>query len=233
VIAILHAVKVKLAKNFNPKQTTLCIQSTEQSASPADGNVVGRARRLKTMQAALSGVPIVSPDWISQCINQKSVSAPSAEQIVRSMPKSVGREAMQSEFDFGIAKLAAAIKSCSSFRLLAGRPVHLLPPFPKTMESDILALLRQAGAKIETNQAFVARLITLQSAILLCCSSSNNISGKLGDAIAKNPGNAMVVNSQWLFDSISCARALDAELYPPENTSGNLKDFWELGLYHE
>ena len=101
----------------------------------------------------------------------------------------------------------------------------------------------ESGAELLSNPtAAVAKLkqlskekVTAQTVILLCedanCSSSINVIptglGKQAKlTIENNPEILSVVNSNWLFDSISCGSALDADNFQP--VSSEAQELWRL-----
>lgn len=236
-------VKVTLTDSFHPHKTTLCLVSVEKR----DGaNLISRSRTLKTMRAALAGIPIVDSSWIKACKEQKKVTAPKSELFVRSLPTKTA-DLNQVGARFGVAALAARVRQMklegismpNAAHPLKGVLVFLCGSFKLPKKADIQVLLRESGCTIIPSSATaIARLSTFTNEIstaivLLCddetsndhCGISIGMAKATAEAIEKRKGCVIVVNTQWLFDCISCCDKLLPDFYPPHSTMA--KGLWE------
>jgi hypothetical protein len=206
------------------------------SRTSVDSNVIAERRSFKAMQAALRGIPIVTPSWISACLDAKKVVAPESNHYIRSLPTKT-KSAEESQ-NFGVAFRAATIDYdigpdsgkhaplCNAFVYLCG--------FSTKKEGDFGLLCREAGAKeVTTNKSVAlskAKNLTNSPEckfVLLCDNSNVRISDRLEREIRKNKDQVLVVNSHWLFDSISCGMALPShQAYKPQGEK--TAELWQV-----
>jgi hypothetical protein len=225
---VVSLVKVKLADCFKPDKTTLCVLSVDPRGANG-GNLVAGLRTLKAMQGAMTGVPLVSPTWITAC--GKSFVLPDSTMFVRTLPtKTTGADTT----DFGVAAIAAAIRSSRmqaatlQYKVFNGVSVYLCGRFDKT----IAQLMREAGAEVLTTSSTVVSKVRSLSVdggpkvILLCSDKDCKIPTSVAKEIRSNKSQVRVVNVDWLFDSIACGSALAAGAYAPKVKQA--KELWDF-----
>lgn len=194
---------------------------------------------MKAMQALLAGIPLVSPSWILRCLEQKKVVVPESSMYIRTLPTKI---ANSDSYKFGVAFLAAAVDYSSDFSSIYAplRNVNVyLNGFSCQNESSFGALLRQAGADevIVSKHTALSKLKALSNnckpkssstkMVILCNDSNVKISESLELQVRKQRSKVIVVNAQWMFDSVSCGVALDpAAPYTPKDPKA--KELWEL-----
>ncbi len=203
------------------------------------------------MRAALAGVPIVSPTWISQCINQKSLKPPEDSMYIQTLPTKeemymvAGTENSKRSGTAhgGIFAIAAQYKDTQiAYRLFNNFYVYLCgagwkKSSPKT--KDVQLLLKEGGGNVLNSASVVAKTLTngleIGSSFVLLCDGTISA----GSAFTKNLKQAiensiddgtsvLVVDSKWLFDCISCAEILGAKHYQP--LSATVKPLWQKSM---
>lgn len=226
------------SEEINPKKTSLCVVPASIQSDPT--NIFAEKRSMKAMQACLEGIPLVVPAWIEKCIkNSYQFVEPDSTMYVRSLPT----KSNTSNPDFGVAKMAVAFYNCDSLcesDELRCQPLRscfvYLCGFSCKNEGDFSALARQAGAKeiITKPHCALTKLKAMQGSdsskfVVLCNDSNAIISDSFEKEIrnASNVNEILVVNSLWLFDSISCAEALPATSFKP-NSNKQVKELWKL-----
>ena len=210
-------IRVNLAKTFSTK-TSICVTMTE-----ANGKVA-KSRTLKSMQACLAGIPLVSTSWIDECIKTGSVQEPQAFliQTLRS-ETSTGKADILSN---GILYLAACLHSQPSFQLLKNYSVLIGGGFtPRQLELDVLSLLRQAGAKILTPASLKAKSKSSDPIVLICGDNAGSLPESSMRVLSQHK-NLVVGTHHWWFDSLSAGKLLSTEDYEPNDTRA--KAIWEL-----
>ena len=221
---------IKIAETFSANKTTLCVMPTRTSDENNNDNAnTALTRTMKSMQAALAGVPIVSfSAWIAACFSQQQIAMP--DSYIRTLPSLSGNST-----DYGVAYVAAAH---------ASRQQHFCPldqwhvwlcgmssSSSRRKHSDAVSLLRLAGATILTRPS--AALTQLKkkrpSKVAIVCDG-----GPIPRALRQLPkfddddGNTLlVVNLAWVFDSVSRGLALPADDYCPDK-SASAKALWKL-----
>jgi hypothetical protein len=200
-------------------------------------NLVGRYRTLKAMQATLWGIPIVSSRWIDECVDAKSVKIPSSLHFVRSLPTKHTQHLVS---DYGIAYTAWRLQQDADFQLLPHYMVYLCKPYSERKEADIASLVKASGAEMilhaskaltkakkmdsNNNNNNASKMVVLSDD-----TEHDGISDALKEQIYQNPQYFLVVNSQWLFDSISNGKTLAAiEVYMPLSSGG--RELWEVTI---
>jgi hypothetical protein len=229
---LLLLVKLKLSDSFG-KKTTLCIVPMDDDNKKADGNLTPRVRTLKAMRSALAGIPIVSPEWIQACGEQNAAVVPTC---ARSLPTKTEAIHKSGDAHYGVAKLAALLGHAPKPQEalpLHNMCVYLCGNFPQNKRTDIQRLSKEAGAKVLTcPSAVVAKLTKKPShhpVVLVCHDSSTGtvIPSALEKEIKGDPSSmVMVVNPNWVFDSVTCARAMPADAFEPANPKA--KELWRL-----
>jgi hypothetical protein len=217
---------VKLTESFNSEKTTLCVISVDPRANGS--NLIAGMRTLKAMQAAMAGVPLVSPAWITSFRDSNRFVLPERSMFVRTLPSKTTRE--DQIMDFGVAAIAAAIRSSrvqeatNQFKILTDVSVYLCGRF----ETTITKLLREAGAEVLTASKTVAKLSADgdPKLILLCSDNDCKIPDSVESKVKIHKSQVQVVNVDWLFDSISCGSVLAASAYEPNQA----KELWAITM---
>jgi hypothetical protein len=199
----------------------------------ADGTLTPRVRTLKAMRSPLAGIPIVSPEWIQACGEQNAAVVPTC---ARSLPTKTEAIHNKGDAHYGVAKLAALLHHAPKPQEalpLHNMCVYLCGNFPQTKKTDIQRLSKEAGAKVLTCPSAVAAKLTKKSShhsvVLVCHDSTSGtvIPSALEKEIKNNPSCVvMVVNPNWVFDSITCARAMPTDAFEPTNPKA--KELWCL-----
>ncbi|CAB9503155.1 Inherit from NOG: ring finger protein 8, E3 ubiquitin protein ligase [Seminavis robusta] len=231
-------VRIKQSDAFRAKNTTLCIVPAA-SKDDDDENLVGNGRTLKGMRCMLAGIPLVSPSWIALCRNQGQITMPLASMLVRSLPVKVEAVRRCGVADYAVAKMAARY---DGMRLLEKFTVHLLGRFDRPPKEDVLLLLNESGARVSTQMTSTVACLERcksgssdESLVLLCddnCSTfSDSLYRPLKAAIERG-GEAkqkvLIVNFNWLFDSIAAGSALSSDAYGPMQKKGRPFGLWRL-----
>ena len=229
---------MSLSEEFKQQKTILCVLP---ATAQAGGNLVANWRSLKAMQACMDGIPMVCSSWLDACRkNANQFVLPEPCMFVRSLPTKTN---VASNAEFGAAKMACTwAQSCEKGNKIGTRYAPFrnmyiyLCGFSCKNESDFSALARQGGAKevITKPLAAIAKLKAMKNEldmkyVILC----NDTNVAFSDAFEKEIRNykstdtILIVNSFWLFDSISCAEALPPTSFKPQG-SKVVKDLWKL-----
>ena len=194
-----------------------------------EGNLVGKTRRCKSMQAALAGVQMVTPAWISECLTCERIILPSVTSVIRSLPTTAAESNATS---FGVAKLAAAKLGNDNNQLFRDVNVFLCSSFESKQGRDISTLLRAGSAGILSNVASVKKCLShAQKVVCLCGSKSKTkISQAMEEAIRAHSDRVLVCDFKWLFDSISSGSICDMDEYQPEDAKA--MELWRLAMQH-
>mmetsp|Transcript_10906 Transcript_10906/g.20298 ORF Transcript_10906/g.20298 Transcript_10906/m.20298 type:complete len:244 (-) Transcript_10906:356-1087(-) len=167
-------------------------------------NVVSKSRTLKVMRSALSGIPILTPQWMESCLKEGGMVAPTGKMCTRTLPRKQAASAGSEDRNdvpaehFGVAKYAAAfqkISSLSSCHLFSGISVMLCGSSAGPgMTKDLKVLLQQAGASIVSSVSMASRLLkdmskeegeSLGPLVLLCDDSLTDKGCGISDALYK------------------------------------------------
>ena len=236
---------MKLTESFG-KKTNLCVAYVETRRNDK-GVLTARSRTLKSMRAALAGIPIVSPSYIYACQEADKVLLPQSSMMIRSLPSKTKSIESSCASTYGVAALAVrAHESTGDDLLLSRKAVLLCGSIAPAKRNDIQLLLKEAGAELLSNPTVaVTKLKDMidqpalekrtETVVLLCddtnCNTSINVipvglykQAKL--AAEHNRRVLLVVNSSWLFDSISCGSVLGAEEFEP--ASPKARELWSL-----
>ena len=233
-------VQLKVTSGFNAKTTTLLLMSMDEQDS--DKSVVEpRLRTLKAMRAALAGIPIVSASsWIKACIsNPDQISkVPSPSIIATSLPtRTPGIRSSVDSLPYGVAALAADLERTTSktkkqSSLLSNVAVFLCGNFPSGKRNDIQVLVKEAGGTfLTTVDQTISKLTQPQAStkVVLLCSEESSSSGSMFSAalerhvtstLEASPSSVLVVDPNWLFDSIACGSMLNhvhGKLFAPSH----------------
>jgi hypothetical protein len=190
-------------------------------------------RTLRAMQAVVAGVPLVSSAWITSCGESNQVVLPDSSMFVRTLPTKSARD--DQIMDFGVSAVAAAIRSSGlqlatlHFKVLNDVSVCLCGHF----KAAILELLQKAGAEVLTAPETVAKLSADgDTKVVLLCSDDDCDYCEIFVSIKSqgriDESQVLVVNANWLFDSISCGSVLTAGCYEPKGKQA--KELWALTM---
>jgi hypothetical protein len=232
-------VKVTLSDEFKAQKTVFCV--IPATSVSQDGNVLANWRSMKAMQACLDGIPMVSAVWLEECRRSgNQFVLPDSSMYIRSLPT---KSNVASRADFGVAKLAVSWNrspekiSTQHLRYTPFRSfIVYLCGFSCKNESDFSALARQGGVKevITRPLSALAKLKAMKGTenekyVILCNESNVAISDALEKEIRNchTTKHVAVVNSFWLFDSISCAEALPPTSFKPQGCK-IAKELWKL-----
>lgn len=241
-------VKIKLLNDFNAKKSSVCI-TTPSEKSP----IVSKLRTVKAMRATLAAVPILSPAWLSFCIDQNSLKAPKENMYIQTLPskeevymKSIAENSIRKETAHGgVFAVAAQYQEESnkkqSFYLFENLYIHLCGGGWKKSPAktkDVNLLLKEGGANVLSSASVVTKTLTKglgtgSTFVLLCDGNINstnsafpaNLKHAIENTIDDKTSSVLVVNSKWLFDCISCAEILGSEHYQPLGTL--VKKLWQ------
>ena len=153
--------------------------------------------------------------------------------FIRTFPSKVGNQV-----DFGVALLAAAAQCNGHFyQPLHDHSVYLCGTFSKNVKADVGLLLREAGATIITHPAsavakiksFVENGGSGGKVVLLCAdgaSSNAGLTPALERQVMVQPENILVVNTHWLFATVSSGRsACRSQAFRPQSSKAGA--LWE------
>ena len=197
-----------------------------------EAGLVSCLRTAKAMSSALSGIPITDITWLEQCKN--SVIFPPS--LVRTLPSKTA-EVKEKGYDlYGLARLAANLHTHGKLALpLTGHGIFLRDrDFNKDKRNVLLALAKKAGANLLRPADVTDKLVQLKRSaggvassapIVFVCDdkpTGNLIATKaekqIRSIVEEDPNAVIVVNDQWVFDSISCGKPLAAEVFTLTNT---------------
>lgn len=71
---------------FKPHVTDLCITARAETTNAPDNYILSKFRTLKAMRSALAGIPIVTPDWLRTCLDEKAFVVPADNNCIRTLP---------------------------------------------------------------------------------------------------------------------------------------------------
>lgn len=221
------AVKIRLSDNFG-KKTTIC-------ATPIVNSTASRPTRMRTakaMRASLHGIPIVSPEWIQTCAEKNAFVFPTSEMISRSLPAKTDAIISNGESNFGIARMVAQLAKKAPLPL-EHHSIFFCGAFAANRRKDLQLLARDAGAKVLSNASAVSAKFGKGRVVLLCHDAATGtiipapLAKEADTALKTNAHSVLVVNAQWIFESITCAKPLPTNAFPPVNAKA--KELWQLG----
>ena len=236
-------VQLKVTSGFNAKTTTLLLMSMDSTDD--DVPPEPRLRTLKAMRAALAGIPIVSASaWIKACISNPDQMAevPSSSIIATSLPtRTPGIRQSVESLEYGVAALAADLERTNKTKkqssLLANVAVFLCGSFSSGKRHDIQVLVKEAGGTfLTTVDQTISKLTHGSTKVVLLCSGDASSSSMFSAALERHvtstleasPSSVLVVDPNWLFDSIACGTCLNhvhgKQLFAPSHPQA--KDLW-------
>jgi len=214
-----HDVILRVSETFNAKRTTLVLMPS--TAKDTQHHPIARSRTLKVMRASLVGLPIVTPKWITSCLEQKALAIPTEDMYVRSLPTKTAE--LEKETEYGTALLAARHyqrakdTSFGGIAPLHGTFVCLCGEFITPPLADVQLLLREAGATMLGWDAILKKKKNDDKAILLFNSNEDAAEFSLTSEEKRkqaDDANILAVSTNWLFDSISCGEPLPESKIP-------------------
>jgi hypothetical protein len=149
-----------MMENIQPNKTTLCIIPSSTLSPEENTNIIAERRSMKAMHASLCGIPIVTPLWIHDCLQQNKCIVPESNMYIRTLPTKTNIVSS----NFGVAYLAATIHSTyrpqKSNRLnkqcyvpLQNAAIAYLVGFSSNDETNFSSLLRRSGvSEVVVNQ---------------------------------------------------------------------------------
>ena len=208
--------KVKLYESFS-KKINLCVVASAQESEPP--HIIASRRTLKTMQATMAGIPLVSHAWIAECLQTCSVLEPKPSMYIRALPTKV-RNGLT---DFGVAHVASLIRLGLAHKPLKSCFVYLCGKYTHQIASDMTVLAKQAGAIMLSHLPTVLVNIRSEEKVVLLCNKTAkaSLTRKLESEIRHHPKNVLIVTAQWLFDSTSSGKLVSSQAYPPECISAH------------
>jgi hypothetical protein len=221
---LVNGTKLRLSDNFGQK-STICILPVD--VDKKSGNVSPRLRTVKAMRAALAGIPMVSFEWIEQMAASKDKEVKLPPLVVRSLTV---KSYQGSENINSVARLAVA----KNRKFLSGVNIFLCGNFPTKQRTDMQILSKEAGAKLLKTPSEVAELLKKGKQPLVVICQNSNISPaplekRLRASLEESALQILIVQKDWLFDSISCTKALAPDNFAPPTTRHRLgDDLWKL-----
>ena len=249
--AIFHSLRsyqVLTSNDAVDEHTHLCV--VPSLGSSGQNKSVASVRTLKVMMAALQGIPLVSPDWLKTCYLQKKIVVP--EKFLRTIPTKNAVIKSSGDALCGVSRLAMA-KSTQKNLLFDNMFVCLCGSYKGDTKTSLESLLEAGGAKIFSTsddvegkmQELVGTSKRISDRIVVVCGNSGRgassgislatpVKRQLRDLLksqqqqehdSKRAQN-IVVDSQWVIESVTCAKAMAPNLFEPSI----LKDLWKLCL---
>ena len=207
-------VTLKVLKDFKTHATDLCITSKSSTANVPENYILAKVRTLKVMRSALAGIPIVTPDWLRACLEEKELVIPAANNCIRSLPPKAGTEHLL-PLDFvthtgptawlGVAAYAALLQRQSEgggeendHLPLLDTSVFLCGQFNKgpgaPPKTDLLTLLRESGANVIPSAGAAAKKLKDDEGstlVLLCDDAKSDKQSGITDALNKKITTAL------------------------------------------
>ena len=172
----------------------------------------------------------MSPAWVQSVY--KSNNADSALEIARSLPAKTDVVAKSRLADFGVARLAAALTLGTPLPL-HNYSIFLFGTFADNRK-DLQILAKEAGARVLASPLDVIQNLGTTKVVLLCDDMSadsvlpNDLTKQVKAALQDEPSSVLVVDTQWMSESITCSKALPADMFCPAHAVA--KELWELGM---
>lgn len=197
------------------------------------------------MRATLAGVPVVSTSWIKSCLETGKVIVPSQDMYIRTVPAKATDPLIAA--NLGASLLAARIHQAAdkgNAQLLSNTRVLLCGQYNTAegspRKNDIQTLLRESGASILTSVGGAMSKLKkvgdddASKIVLLCdecphndrCGISTGLAKEAKAALERDDNGVLVVNSTWLFDSISCGEMAPPKPFKPR--SARARELWKL-----
>jgi len=213
---------------------------------------VASVRTLKVMLSALKGIPLVTPDWVKTCFLEKRMIVPN--RFLRSIPTKDPVLQASGDALCGVSKLAVTQEQLPFNNVFAclcggyeGKTKASMQELLEVGGAKILSTSHEVEAKLQ--EISTGSNSNLERIVVVCGNSVRGSSSrKSGIKLAspatsglkkflkhrqlepleqqQQPALAMVVDSQWVIESVTCAKAMPPNLFEPSI----LKDLWKLCL---
>lgn len=186
------------------------------------------------MRASMAGIPIVSPAWVQTCAERNAPVVPSADMLAYSLPAKTDSISTGQDSEFGVARMAAQLAQ------KAPLPLHqhwifFCGDLSGSRRKDLQLLAREAGAKVLASASAVSPKLGKSKVVLVCHDTPTtgniiptSLVKQVQTALTEEPSSVLVVNPQWIFESITCAKALPIDVFAPVNSKA--KVLWEASL---
>ena len=237
-------VKVRMTDTFNPSKTTFVVMAVDPQSVPE--NLTSRSRTLKVMRAVLAGVPIVCASWISSCLNKGRAVMPTRDMYIRTVPAKTTDPLINAKLGASLyaSRLHQAKAKGIEHSLLGNVRVLLCGQYNTAdgspRKADIQTLVRESGATMLTSVGSAMNKLKKigdaddSKVMLLCdecqhdarCGISTSLTNAVTAALERDDRGVLVVNSTWLFDSISCGEMAPVKPFMPRNPRAY--DLWKL-----
>jgi len=234
------------------ENTQLCLVPSVENGN--EETSVASVRTLKVMLSALRGIPLVTPNWFRTCYLEKKIVAP--QKYLRSLPTKDPVIEASGDNICGVTRLAVARSTGKTDGLpFSNLFACLCGGYEGKTKASMQELLEVGGAKIlSTSQEVEDKLQEISSdstkgRIVVVCGNAGRgtWSRKNGIKLATpatrglkdllkqrqehhplgdSPALAIIVDSQWVIESVTCAKAMPPNLFEPSI----MKDLWKLCL---
>lgn len=227
-----NAVRIKLGDKIT-KKTTLCITPLEIDIST--GNSTTLLRTVKVMRASLAGIPIVSPLWLYECESEGTAVSLAPRLLARSLPTKADQSSFYEDSNLGVARMAALLAQNAPLPL-DNHFIFFCGAFDNSHRKDLQLLVREAGAKVLMSVSEVTMKLGEAKVILVCHDVPTtgtiippSLFAAVRTLLTTSPSiTTMVVNSQWIFESVTCAKVIPSHAFAPVNVKA--RELWQLGL---
>jgi len=229
--------------------TTMCLVPSKKGKQ----NSVASVRTLKVMLSALRGIPLVTPDWLKSCYLQTSIVPP--PRFIRTLPSKDKIIEASGEAICGVSRLAVACNHYQANEKITTMDngvqslpfdnvsVFLCGKYQGETKTNLIDLLKVGGAKILLQPKELDEATTLIPIVVVVGGAGGKSRGSIPTTPirkhikkllenAPNPPesvlskNVIVVDSQWVIESVTCAKLMPPDRFEP----AILKDLWKLCL---
>ncbi|KAG7351376.1 zinc finger C3HC4 type domain containing protein [Nitzschia inconspicua] len=215
-------IKIKTTEAITSK-TTFCIISSHVGESD---NIIANIRSFKAMMCALEGVPMVSPDWLSECAKNVKINFPL--NFIRSLPTKSKKIEDSGEYLYGVARMAAKLQNGTANLPFRNHFAVFIGNYHPTTRTSLSRLFTAGGGRILSNTADASFKMnellersTTSKVVVLCSDSCVSIPKALRESLkvldAKNSQIATVVSYEWIAESVTCAMALPETHFKPKS----------------
>jgi hypothetical protein len=185
---------------------------------------------------------MVTPDWIRSCGKIGKIVPPT--KFIRTLPTKSSEIEENGDASYGVARLAAILKSQPKKPALPFRDMcfFFCGSYKQDVKIKLSQLLRDGGGKVLSGPADVSSKLqaiaksgassSTTKFVVLCADSGISLPKSLERELKaalesdESPKLASVVRSQWLMESVTCARPMPAALFEPNSK----KELWRLSL---
>jgi hypothetical protein len=229
--------KLKLSEDVD-SNTTLCVIPSNGNKKPK--GTIASIRSKKVLRSTLLGIPIVTPDWLKDCKKHGKLVRPEA--FIQTIPTKVKELESNKEHNNGVLKLASAwarhpeqpelpfqnmsVYLCGNFKLSRDELTYLLTKGAATMLHTPLATSNQLKylSKAPAYERSMSIVVIVCGNTRVTVNKSLEKDIKMAVEEISPPVNLMVVDELWVIETITCAKALPANLFQPSAR----KDLWNI-----